>query len=392
MNATRVWLVLAMAAVLASPVVAQQKTVTVFVWLDDGVATDQEKSPARVEATRSLRLANSAQRYRQKFTFSPPNKYVLTLENAPKSIDIGIDLKDCHSLALCDLTGDQEHSLHVRLFSLQTPLAAPECFALKTQYEFLFRREQQFATPPIAPRLAVPPGVALPPPGAAPPPVAPRLPPGVAPPRIAPPRIAPARPVDGEDRGGEDRGGEDRRGEDRRKAVQHSARLKYADGLLALPNPNRPRKTQSLATQAMLDRMEREDEDGYNELENMVDGLFDLYGMGGFEQYVPGRWQSRYWVGGRAIDADVEILGTHGTYRTNAGLHRLENIDFLEDNEEGGYLITGNFRFKPGTPDEQTGEIHWKVDEQGFRETRSKGRDGQPSWAGTLKNGPHFPE
>jgi len=341
MNAARVLFVLATAAVWVSPVVAQQKTVTVFVWPDDGVSVNQEKSPARVEATRSLRLANSGQRYRQKFTFSPPNKYVLTLENAPKSIDIGIDLADCHSLALCDLTGDQDHSLHVRLFSLQTPLAAPECFALKTQYEFLFRREQQFAPPPVAPREA--------------------------------------------------RGGEDRR-EARRKAVQHAARLKYGDGLLALPNPNRPRKTQSPATQAMLDRMERDDEDGYNELQNMLDGLFDLYGMGGFEQYVPGRWQSRYWVGGRAIAADVEILGTHGTYRTSAGLHRLENIDFLEDNEGGGYLITGNFRFKPGTPDEQTGEIRWKVDEQGFRETRSKGPDGQPSWAGTLQTGPHFPE
>jgi hypothetical protein len=386
MKAARVLFVLAAAAVVAPPAVAQQKTVTVFVWPDEGVSINQEQTPARVEATRSLRLANATQRYRQKFTFSPPNKYVLTLDNAPKSIDIGIDLANCHSLALCDLTGDQDHSLHVRMFSLVTPLAAPECFALKTQYEFLFRREQQFAGPPIAPRLGVPPGVALPRPGAAPPPVAPRLPPGVA-----PPRIARARPVDGEAPGGEEGRGDDRR-QARRRAVQHAARLKYADGLLALPNPNRPRKTQSPATQAMLDRMEREDEDGYNELENMVDGLFDLYGMMGFEQYVPSRWQSRYWVGGRAIEADIEILGTHGTYRTNAGLHRLENIDFLEDDEEGGYIITGNFRFKPGTPDEQIGEIRWKVDEQGFRETRSQGPNGQPSWAGTLQSGPHFPE
>jgi len=342
----------------AEPLLAQEKTVTIYVWLDDGTDASKPAEQARLEATRSLRLPSGGPRYRQKLQSeeSNKNKYVVKLQNAPKSIDIGVDKPGFHSLALCDLAGSEDHTLHVRLFSLQTPLAAPECFALKTQYEFLFRREQQFAPPPVAPRLAVPPGR--------------------APPRVAPARIAPARRDDGEAR---------------RKAVQHAARLKYADGLLALPNPNRPRKTQSRATQAMLARMEQEDEDGYDELGDMVDGLFDLYDMDGFEQYVPSRWQSRYWVGELSIDADVEILGTHGTYRTGPGdanLHWLEEIDFQDDNDEGGYIITGKFRYKPGTPNEKTGEFGWKVDEQGFRETQST----RSSWTGTLKSGPYFPE
>lgn len=317
---------------VAKPLVAQERTVSIYVWLDDGTDAAKPAEQAHLEATRSLRLPPGGSRYRQKLQSdeSNKNKYVLKLQNAPKSIDIGIDKAGYHSLVVCDLAGSEDQSLHVRLFSLRTPLAAPECFALKTQYEFLFRREQQ----------------------------------------SAPPRV-------------------------RRNSVQHAARLKYADGLLALPNPNRPRKTQSRATQAMLARMEQEDEEGYNELDNMVDGLFDLYGMDGFEQYVPSQWQSRYWVDDRPIDAAVEILGTRGTYRTGPGeanLHRLEGIDFQDDNDEGGYVITGKFRFKPETPQEQTGEFRWKVDEQGFRETKSKRRNGQPSWTGTLKSGPNFPE
>lgn len=317
---------------LAVSLWAQEKTVTVYVWLDDGTDAGKPAEKARLEATRSLRLPAGASRYRQKLQGdeSNKNKYVVKLQNAPKSIDIGIDKPGYHSLAVCDLAGNEDHSLHVRLFSLQTPLAAPECFALKTQYEFLFRREQQAAPPQAS-----------------------------------------------------------------RDAVQHAARLRYADGLLALPNPNRPRKTQSRATQAMLARMEQEDEDGYNELDDMVDGLFDLYGMGGFEQYVPSRWESTYWVNDDPVRAAVEILGTHGTYRTGPGeanLHRLEEIDFLDDNDEGGYVITGKFRFRPGTPQEQTGQFRWKVDEEGFRETRSTRRNGQPSWTGKLQSGPYFPE
>jgi hypothetical protein len=317
---------------LSVSLMAQEKTVTVYVWLDDGTDTARPAEKASLEATRSLRLPSGATRYRQKLQSdeSNKNKYVVKLQNAPKSIDIGIDKPGYHSLALCDLAGNEDHSLHVRLFSLQTPLAAPECFALKTQYEYLFRREQQ----------------------------------------LAPPQAS-------------------------RDAVQHAARLRYADGLLALPNPNRPRKTQSRSTQAMLARMEQQDEDGYNELDDMIDGLFDLYDMGGFEQYVPSQWESTYWVGNEPVRAAVEIVGTHGTYRTGPGdanLHRLEEIDFQEDNDEGGYAITGKFRFRPGTQQEQTGEFRWKVDEEGFRETLSKRRNGQPSWTGELKNGPYFPD
>jgi hypothetical protein len=317
---------------LSVSILAQEKTVTIHVWLDDGTDAAKPAEKARLEATRSLRLPSGAARYRQKLQSdeTDKNKYVVKLQNAPKSIDIGIDKPGYHSLALCDLAGNEDHSLHVRLFSLQTPLAAPECFALKTQYEFLFRREQQLASSQAS-----------------------------------------------------------------RDAVQHAARLRYADGLLALPNPNRPRKTQSRATQAMLARMEQEDEDGYNELDGMIDGLFDLYGMGGFEQYVPSKWESTYWVNDEPVRAAVEILGTQGTYRTGPGeanLHRLEEIDFQDDNDEGGYVITGKFRFRPGTQQEQTGEFRWKVDEEGFRETRSKRRNGQPSWTGKLESGPYFPE
>jgi hypothetical protein len=364
---------------------AQEKTIAVYVWLDGELGAIPAEN-ARVEATRSLRLPASGPRYRQKLQqdATVKNKYTLQLQNAPKSIDIGIDRAEHHSLAICDLAGNESHSLHVRLFNLQTPLAAPECFALKTRYEFLFRREQQDALPPVAPRAGgLPPGAA-PPPGA--PPVAPPLaPPGAAPPRRpVRPGIAPAR-LDDEDA---------RRAayEAERRAIQRSARLKYADGLLALPNPNRPRKTQSAPTRAMLDQMQRDDPDGYDELQDMVAGLFKLYGMEGFSQHVPGKWESVYFAGDRRVAAEVEILGTHGTYRTRDGVHRLENLDFIDDNENGGYILTGNFRYKPGTANEVTGEIRWKMDERGFQDVRMNGPGGRPSWSGTLHSGPYFPE
>lgn len=321
-------LLLATAGLLANVAGALGQTVTIYVWLDDRSGTIQPADKAMIYVTPSLRLGVGG-RYLQKLEFQPPNKYVASLNGAPASIDVGVDHPGYHSLPICDLSGDQDHTVHVRLLSRRFSLAAPECFALKTQYEFLFRKEQQLA------------------------------------------------------------GREARRD---RASVEHSARLKYADGLLALPNPNRPKKTQSRETQAMLERMEREDEDGYSELENMLDGLFDLYHMDGFQQYVPSKWKTHYWAGENRIEADVEILGTHGTYRTAAGLHRLENIDFVDDNENGGYFIAGNFRFKPGTPEEKTGSFRWKVDEQGFRETRSRRSNGEPSWIGTLQSGPYFPE
>ncbi len=322
------------ASILAHEARAQEKKVTIYVWLDDGSDTAKPADKVALEATRSLRLPPGGPRYRQKLQGDSEvkNKYTVTLQNAPKSIDVGIDKVGYHSLALCDLAGTQDHSIHVRLFSLRTPIAAPECFALKTQYELLFRREQQIAPPPARRE---------------------------------------AR-------------------EAARRHVQHLARLKYADGLLALPNPNRPRKTQSAATRAMLDQMEQDDPDGYDELDNMIEGLFDLYGMGGFEMYVPSKWETMYFAGERRVAAEVEILGTHGTYRTRDGLHRLENLDFTEDNDNGGYILTGNFRFKPGTPDEKTGEIRWKMEEQSFEDTRSPG--GRPSWSGKLQSGPNFPE
>lgn len=320
-------LLVAAVGLLASLEEARGQTVTIFVWLDDRSGTIQPAERAQVYATPSLRLGVGG-RYLRKLDFEPPNKYVATLEGAPASIDLGIDHAGYHSLPISDLSGDKDQALHVRLLSRRFSLAAPECFALKTQYEFLFRKEQQLA------------------------------------------------------------GREARRN---REKIEQSARLKYADGLLALPNPNRPRKTQSRQTQQMLDRMEQEDEEGYDELQGMVNGLFDLYDMEGYEQYVPSRWKTRYWAGDRWIPAEVELLGTHGTYRTDAGLHRLENVEIIDDDQAGGYFIQGRFRFKPGTADEQTGQFRWKADGQEFRETRGM-RNGEPSWVGTLVSGPYFPE
>ena len=60
----------------------------------------------------------------------------------------------------------------------------------------------------------------------------------------------------------------------------------------------------------------------------------------------------------------VRLLGTRGTYVTDAGTHRLEGVDIFSD-QEGAVIIQGRWRFRPGSPDEQTGNFRWVVGEDG---------------------------
>lgn len=147
-----------------------------------------------------------------------------------------------------------------------------------------------------------------------------------------------------------------------RKEIQHRARLKYADGLLALPNPSR-QEFQSAATQQMLAEMTYEDRD---ELDDMLNGLFKLYDMDGFDRYTPSVWQTSYVaVNGQTVHSEVRLFGTHGTYSTPGRKHKLENIDiFTEENHDGdeSEIITGTWKFSPGSSNEASGTFRWAID------------------------------
>jgi hypothetical protein len=303
----------------------------VYVWLNDGRGTVTPGEGVTVVATPSLRLGIPG-RYRQVLAAETPNKYVVLLaNNPPRAIDVSLYLRNYHPLLIADLAVGQvpDQVMHVHLIHRSTELKAPECFAIKTDYEGLFRKEQQFAAP----------------------------------------------------------------GESR-EVIQQRARRKYADGILALPNPNRPEKVLSRQTRAMLQRMDEQDSDAYGDLGGMMNGLFDLYGLDTLANYVPSRWQTTYWTpGDQPVDAVVDLKGTFGTYKTDSGTHNLEEID-IERDDDGNLFIAGKFRFRPGTPNEVVGDIRWRIndDGSGFEETLKPRRNGRPSWIGTLREGPNFPE
>ena len=80
----------------------------------------------------------------------------------------------------------------------------------------------------------------------------------------------------------------------------------------------------------MLARMEQEDEDGYNELDDMVDGLFDLYGMVASSNTCPADGNQLTGSTTHLHEPPSRSLVPR-TYRTGPGelnLHRLQGIDF----------------------------------------------------------------
>ncbi len=247
-------------------------------------------------------------------TGADQNVYVLQPGALGSPFDVTVRLPDHHAWVVSDLrlTPEDNQRIAVQLFHHDFPIRAPQCFALQTQYERLFRKEQQLA-------------------------------PGIA-----------------------------------REEIEHRARLKYADGLLALPNPKREH-LQSPETRRMLRAMRRDD---YEELRGMMDGLFNLYNMEGFEEYVPSVWETTYIVNGQRVSNTVRLEGTHGTYKNGAGTHHLENVDIVYSDRDDVYIISGNWRFHPGQPDEATGSFRWKTNEQGNRFA------GTPNWSGRLQRGP----
>lgn len=249
------------------------------------------------------------------------NQYVLDGSLNGPLIDVTTRVEDYHMWVVRDLlvSPGGEQKINVQLFRYDYPIRAPQCFALKTQYELLFRLEQRLSPQPDL------------------------------------------------------------------KVIQHRARLKYAAGVLALPNPSR-QHVQSQETRQMLADMTEEDRD---ELNGMLNGLFDLYEMDSFAQFAPSIWRSQYTSpGGQAVQCEVRILGNRGTYSTSDGaVHLLENIDiFNEENSEGGSsdVITGNWRFDRQN-DSAGGTFRWVVDGSGshFDGTyHIQGRNNSLSWEG----------
>lgn len=243
------------------------------------------------------------------------NIYLLSPAALGSPIDITVQrTKDYHSWVVNDiyLTPGQDQRIEVQLFHFGYPIRAPQCFALKTQYERLFRKEQQ-------------------------------LNPGM-----------------------------------NREQIEHLARLKYADAIFALPNPNREH-LQSPQTRQMLKQMPR---DQHNDLQGMMNGLFDLYEMDRLADYVPSEWDTKYLVNGRMIETRVKLLGTHGTYENRAGKHLLENVDIFYSEQDEAQIMTGNFRYRPGTAEEQTGSFRWKLSDDG------NSFEGSPNWRGNMLRGP----
>ncbi len=267
------------------------------------------------------------------------NQYVLQGLGIGPLADIKVSDRGCHPWAVRDLlvgtSGEQR--LVVQLFRLDYPIKAPQCFALKTEYERLFRDEQQKVLEEQM--------------------------------RQPNPNLDPDRLL---------------------RIARRAARMQYADGLLALPNPDR-RDRQPLWVRQMLEEMEQQQDlqpsqYDIDELENMVDGLFRQYDMNGFEQFVPSRWQTTYQSPNGPVNSEVMLYGTYGTFSGAGGrLQTLDHIDMAyEENEngDGGFVISGRWRI-PGT--NSSGTFHWKVDDadQQFRGTmESSGNNAVRQWSG----------
>jgi hypothetical protein len=243
------------------------------------------------------------------------NVYLLSPAALGSPIDITVQrTKDYHSWVVNDiyLTPGQNQRIEVQLFHFGYPIRAPQCFALKTQYERLFRKEQQ---------------------------------------------LNPDKSL---------------------KQIEHLARLKYADAIFALPNPNREH-LQSPQTRQMLKQMPR---DQHNDLQGMMNGLFDLYELDDMAEYIPSEWDTNYIVNGEPIPTKVRLLGTHGTYENRAGKHLLEKVDIFYSDQDDGHVITGTFRYRPGTPDEKSNSFRWKLSDEGNEFS------GTGQWSGKMIRGP----
>ncbi len=307
---------------LTQPLAAQ--TIKVDVWTLTVPGTPPQPSNSAAVRISTAANVSSVQGVRpQQPTAGGPmqNQYILDASQLGSLVDVTCRQTGHHPWAARDLYvgSGTDQNINIQLFQYDYPIKAPQCFALKTEYELLFRKEQRQS--PNA----------------------------------------------------------------KRSEIQHVARVKYADGILALPNPSR-QHVQSAETRQMLAEMTNDDRD---ELNDMLRGLFNLYDMDGFVRYVPSLWQTSYVaVNGQTVNSEVRLFGNHGTYSTPNGKHLLENVDIAnEENEDGGTndVITGNWRFSPGSDNEATGTFRWKVDgsENHFDGFFQKRGDNQKwSWTG----------
>jgi hypothetical protein len=137
---------------------ARAQTITVVVWNLPAQGNLLPNTRAQVQAVpaANTNVRNESRPQQAVAGGEPRNTYTLNVSALGLFVRPGTDQR-----------------LDVQLFHFNYPILAPECFALKTQYELLFRSEA---------------------------------------------RLNPRRS---------------------REEIEHIARLKYADGLLALPNPNR---------------------------------------------------------------------------------------------------------------------------------------------------------
>jgi hypothetical protein len=318
----------AVAAWLVLFVPAWSQTVNISTWkLDQRDGTAVEASDAVVTAT-AAPYVPSRGRYRQNLT---PGQAV-ALSDPASAIDVSVRLRGYHSVVIPDLSvgPGRDHSLHVQLLSIQIPVDAPECFALKAQYERLFRKTEQFARPGMS-----------------------------------------------------------------RDDVQREARLLYSDGILSLPNPNRPLGIQPQVTQRMLKRMQDEEENGrnnrYSELGNMMDGLLNVFGMEPMEEYVPSTWTSEFepfpGTNPRDLRAAVELTGTTGRH----GNRDLFDIDFSQD-DEGNTVIQGKWQQEQRMGPPLQGGFRWVLGEDGRSfegvRWRDDDRNLKRSWNGTAEKIP----
>ena len=300
------------------------QTISVDVWtLTQPGTPPQPSNAATVRISTAANVPPGQPVQPQQPTAGGPmqNQYLLEASQLGSLVDITCRQTGHHPWTARDLYvgSGLDQNINVQLFKYDYPIKAPQCFALKTEYELLFRKEQRLW--PYADR----------------------------------------------------------------KEIQHHARVKYAGGILTLPNWSR-KHVQSAENRQMLEEMTDDDR---RELSEMLNGLFNLYDMDGYVRYTPSVWQTSYVaVNGQTVNSEVRLFGNHGTYSTPNGKHLLENVDiFTEEHDDGSGtdVITGNWRFAPGSPNESSGPFQWKVDgsENHFEGHFQRiGDDNKWSWTG----------
>jgi hypothetical protein len=164
-----------------------------------------------------------------------------------------------------------------------------------------------------------------------------------------------------------------------RSEIQRRVRTMYGEEILLLPNPSRYDQMPG-GTKAMLDAMDREQNE---ELQNMLNGLFKLYGLRQMSDFSPSRWRTTYVdENGRRIEGvDVRLNGRRGTWGSQGVM---EDIDMAYDDETNRFVIEGTVYVITVQGQKRKAYFIWRGDENDYGKfTGEWGFDRQSGKRGT---------